>query len=1183
MKKLFKVVTLMLLVSASSLTYGQPSLGICEIQTNSQFSVGFTVTGSDAFQAVYFEHSGNHADEVVWYTQSKKSDTDSKIYHFNEQHLTSGQVYEIKIFHDAKSNNLSKYYRRIQGQSRWQLIGTMNKAMKHGKLSVYANGTDISGGHCDPNATEPPLTDLPDYVCEVFPEPIQGWRGSTSILNISNDSARALGWSEEYKTYPDNIYRYQQSGSSSRAWDNIRVGFDIGTEPWPLYENPAVEICDGLGCFPKNGRSASDQTAGDDGLTEARKVKAPAEFTPNFGRFDLHVSSDLIGSGDQARPEIESICDDNPDICRYEYYGDNRLKVNVLSSLSRLEINNPGDNPLFDELTIELANGIQIGELEISNGRNVVFKTLDNSAITLGTWKENTGDTKYSFGLNSIINISSSFVMSNPMDLANNNSVLFYAPTASVRFQTKTNEFYGYILAKEVKFENPITIYGAVTSQDLTMRNRVVIQKPNYSCPFTPIEDGNFFVEPQWQYGLTCDRIPVEFKLLDEQGEYIESNASFYPTVSGDQGTSWCESAVGADCGVTSANLSSGRKTLYLSTTDIGKLQIGATYESKPYSGGEVEFVPYKLHAQLSPVEMIAGRAVNVEVKALACRGEQATAIKGYNQNIVLSEDSFNLKSPASGKLYDFDSSDLLFKNGVASTVVSWSDVGHARVAFEDKAFDCRQYQEAEDSGIYCPIDGGVLKGEFSIKSRPWKIAACNIMATKDGKHNPASQAGGEGFIPSSESFSVTYKPVVHSDGKGNANTVCDYPVTQNYFSDADVSAPLNTEFSVAYPSTGDIANLAGGQHLAFSKEEAKSGKAVEYVWNEVGSLNLKTKTTYLEMSLDEDNATIGRFYPKYFQVKGSAWIYPDSQNFAYMGQPFDGVSYSVEALNANEGSLKNYALFESANQAMFNIDELSPLSERFDAPDSTARWGLVDKSQSIGDFTISGNSLCGVDSANRKQGSACWIKDFSKIHEPKGYADGPYNTNTGGDASHIGLVYGNNADPASYLNEGEIRDSRLIKQPDIRFGRVNLSDAGEKQGTDTVIHIPLRIEYWNGSRFTLNLDDSQTRVLGDKAKQVHMWPTGDDVKQADVELSAGGQVISGRSRSIEAQQVESNRQQTRVWLNLDLSGNDLPWLKYNWDKEQAGEENPSSVVTFGIHRGNDRVIYRGEPGITGQ
>ncbi|MGR5470157.1 hypothetical protein ACPV51_23345, partial [Vibrio astriarenae] len=106
MKKLFKVVTLMLLVSASSLTYARPSPGMCEIHGNSQFSVGFTVTGSDAFQAVYFEHSGNHADEVAWYTQSKKSDTDNEIYHFNEQRLTSGQVYEIEIFHDANNNNL---------------------------------------------------------------------------------------------------------------------------------------------------------------------------------------------------------------------------------------------------------------------------------------------------------------------------------------------------------------------------------------------------------------------------------------------------------------------------------------------------------------------------------------------------------------------------------------------------------------------------------------------------------------------------------------------------------------------------------------------------------------------------------------------------------------------------------------------------------------------------------------------------------------------------------------------------------------------------------------------------------------------------------------------------------------------------------------------------------------------
>jgi MSHA biogenesis protein MshQ len=300
------------------------------------------------------------------------------------------------------------------------------------------------------------------------------------------------------------------------------------------------------------------------------------------------------------------------------------------------------------------------------------------------------------------------------------------------------------------------------------------------------------------------------------------------------------------------------------------------------------------------------------------------------------------------------------------------------------------------------------------------------------------------------------------------------------------------------------------------------------------------------------------------------------------MGQPFDGVSYSVEALNSNEDSLKNYALFESANQAMFNIDELDALGGRFDAPSSEGSWGLSDKTKSLGTFTIGGNSLCGADSSNRSIGSACFIKDFTKINDAKGYADGPYNQ--GADVTKIGLVFaGNSQDPVSFLNVDKANDSRLIIQPKIRFGRVNLSDAGEKQGTDTVIHIPLRIECWDGERFTPNLDDSQTRILGVKSKQAHIWPVGDDAIQANVELSAGGEVISGRSRSIEATEEKSNRQQTKVWLDLESGGNSLPWLKYNWDKKENGEENPSSVVTFGIHRGNDRVIYRGEPGLTGQ
>ncbi|WP_375792881.1 DUF6701 domain-containing protein, partial [Vibrio alginolyticus] len=156
----------------------------------------------------------------------------------------------------------------------------------------------------------------------------------------------------------------------------------------------------------------------------------------------------------------------------------------------------------------------------------------------------------------------------------------------------------------------------------------------------------------------------------------------------------------------------------------------------------------------------------------------------------------------------------------------------------------------------------------------------------------------------------------------------------------------------------------------------------------------------------------------------------------------------------------------------------------------------------------------------------------------------------------------------------------QLRKQPDIRFGRVDLDDVGGNQGKE--LRVPFRVEYWNGSRFIANPDDNQTDVKGVTAAETHIWPTGTDADPKAVTLGAGGTVSSGSSRSITATQAEPYRQQTRVWLDLDDSKNGLPWLKYDWDKD-GSEENPSTVVTFGIHRGNDRVIYRGEPGLTGQ
>ncbi|CAH1218153.1 exported hypothetical protein [Vibrio harveyi] len=342
---------------------------------------------------------------------------------------------------------------------------------------------------------------------------------------------------------------------------------------------------------------------------------------------------------------------------------------------------------------------------------------------------------------------------------------------------------------------------------------------------------------------------------------------------------------------------------------------------------------------------------------------------------------------------------------------------------------------------------------------------------------------------------------------------------------------------------------------------------------SEVGAFDftITPPETYLgskAFTITPAEENIGRFYPKYFRVdeaKGNQWAYPHKENFAYMGQSFGVEEFYVEALNADKGALTNYAFFSSGLQAKFGLKDTSSYQPRFILNKTyTGTWvnngAAYVTSRSLGKFT--GSTTDGLELL-KGSGSS--------------YPDGPLNFNENAKDTAISIKSADdNKDPVSI--DGS--EGLLPTQPDIRFGRVDLDDVGGNQGS--TLRVPLRVEYWNGSRFIANPNDSQTDVTGVKAKQEHIWPKGDNAKPKDVTLGAGGEVASGHSRSVTAKEAEPYRQQTRVWLNLEGGGNSLPWLKYDWDKD-GSEENPSSVVTFGIHRGNDRVIYRGEPGLTGQ
>ncbi|EMA7643726.1 DUF6701 domain-containing protein [Vibrio parahaemolyticus] len=863
--------------------------------------------------------------------------------------------------------------------------------------------------------------------------------------------------------------------------------------------------------------------------------------------------------------------------------GDSGLRVKK----QELESFRSPDDPNLTNVNIwqderEFSNNEVIGTLTVGKGK-VTFKTgtywvgsinLNNSGvIEIPDGEKVTIHTKSL----SISNNDSHFGEVGDAELV----VLVHGSSDGQVVLSQNAVFTGLLYSeKDVYLSNSTIVNGAITARRIQMNNSSQIIATDNHC-FTPSDNYEVTLSPATQYALMCGTEQPSFEIETKNDGYAESTGvtvQVYPDADKFSVEVADSTGTGTYPSFTTSNVSSklGKLKLQVTVTDQNGIELNDEYTLKVTVDNDpsktqtstFKFVPFKF--DVDDQTIVAGKNYQIETRVLACSDGQQTVVKSYTGSPSV---QLEIETPADGRsdesLLTYEPKFIDSEQGKTSDTFKLMESGLYTIKLEDANFTCDpQYSDG------CPIapdeekgeqESVVLNGSFSVKSRPWKIAACNIVAKNSGKTNPATQATGDGFIASAESFNVTYKPVVHSDSRGNATNVCEYPLTQNYFSDSNTAAPLDAEFSVLYPSGGDIANLdpSKGSSLDFSSEEAKAGKAVEYAWDEVGALNLKTKATYLGEKLDEYDVTVGRFYPKYFKVVDSSWTYPDELSFVYMNQPFDGVEFSVEALNADKAAIKNYADF--ATKAEFNLDDIDDYSARFDAPDFGAGDWSNESDKSIGDFSIGNSGQC--------IGSACWNKDLGG-----NYPDGPFNSVIGTDKSQIGLIYTYNADPVEFITDGD-SNSRLVKQPDIRFGRVDLDDVGGNQGS--TLHVPLRVEYWNGSRFIANPNDNQTEVTGVKAAQQHIWPTDQSAK--DVTLGEGGIVTSGSSRSVTATQAEPYRQQTRVWLDLDDSANGLPWLKYNWDNKNAGEENPSSVVTFGIHRGNDRVIYRGEPGLTGQ
>jgi MSHA biogenesis protein MshQ len=745
-----------------------------------------------------------------------------------------------------------------------------------------------------------------------------------------------------------------------------------------------------------------------------------------------------------------------------------------------------------------------------------------------------------------------------------------------------------------------VSVYGAVTAKTLKLfsNSRIIGQS---EC-FDPPKNYTLKVTPQIDYSLTCERIPVKFTVEDDNGPVLGFNKFFSAVINTkDNGSAcWSESpdkSVAADCSITGSTFVDGEKTLYLDSSDLGIFDVTASSDNLNEAEEEhFEFVPFKF--DVNTIKVIANKSQSFDINVLACNDGSPNVVQDYNGNKQLEVSPYILDSPNS---YDGIRTDLelagqinpnqiglTFNQGIATTNLTYGEAGSLHFALSDPSFICPPNFDCNDY----PIDSGLLSTTVNVESRPWKLVVCSDVAADGNSSN------GPAFVAAAEAFSLKVKPVQYSSSPNS--DLCELPVTQNFFKPSAPQAlitaldpTLNTPQSSIGGALGTLSPLLSFSNNIYAGSNSTSHYLFENMtYDEVGSIQFNVEASSvgfydgIQGGIDKGYKPVGRFYPAYFSITNTLWDYPENQGssegtYSYMAQPFDDVNFEVTAYSYNDSIVANYGLFDTNLKASFLLtggynSRLNIASSDLDNThwSNNATWETSDLSNSV---------IWSRKSASMLAGNVITT------------ADGPFNE--GGDSITTALSLAiSGVDPVSFdKNQEAVLEQELLSQPSTRYGRMVLDSVGTAVGQRVII--PLRVEFWNGSRFVVSKTDENSHFDGAKHDKQIIW--SDPTNSSASKLTGSGVVVNGvNTASLIAEPDSSNlREQVRFWLCLDpesaqkddpnmncqnasWSNDEQPWLQYNWRGQ--GDEDPSTVVTFGIYRGNDRIIFRGESNIIG-
>jgi len=370
--------------------------------------------------------------------------------------------------------------------------------------------------------------------------------------------------------------------------------------------------------------------------------------------------------------------------------------------------------------------------------------------------------------------------------------------------------------------------------------------------------------------------------------------------------------------------------------------------------------------------------------------------------------------------------------------------------------------------------------------------------------------------------------------------------------SDGGVNGTLT--YSAGSISSTESANDYGSSNLLNFTDGEYQDSSVTY--SEVGLLNMairEQQTASNAANHAQGSQSIGRFIPDHFTLTANMVENAcDATNFTYMGQPSLTLTYEIEAQNLAGHLTQNY------------VDSFIHSTVTFVAENATNGIDLGGRLTDYQGSWTGGKFSPTSGALNEDVGS------FSRNTVP----DGPYEQlNFGLKVSDTDGSVLESLDMLSVAGSASAKElsSTLSK---LRFGRWTVENSSGPETSN--LSQPMYAQYLASSgQYITNTDDSCSSFSSENNEVVLTnGSLNKDLTSVTPETSL---LVNGYSHIIEltapGAQGDVNLEYTvPSWLQFD-------WLNIDSNFDGPYDQNPSAVATFGVYRGNDRIISWREVG----